>query len=90
MAMFNFSKWIWYLSIVIALLIVLQLRNDFGLKILTIITADIYMSKTAIKILKQNVKFVQTFGFPETNLVSWTRRQPHSLDFNYKIISSTT
>ena len=70
MAMFNFSKWIWYLSIVIALLIVLQLRNDFGLKILTIITADIYMSKTAIKILKQNVKFVQTFGFPEANLVS--------------------
>ena len=68
--MFNFSKWIWYLSIVIALLIVLQLRNDFGLKILTIITADIYMSKTAIKILKQNVKFVQTFGFAEANLVS--------------------
>ena len=55
-------------------------------------TADIYLSKTGVKILRQNVKFLQTsfyqpFACPNANLVSLTRRQPHSLDVNDSSIS---
>ena len=51
--------------------------------------------KTAIKTLKQNVKFVETFfdqlfGCPKANFGPMTRIQPHSPDVNYNTISSPT
>ena len=84
----SFLKCSWYLSIWIAWSLALWSCEGIDLAILPLLQHIFaWLSKTAIKTLKQNVKFVQTFfyqvfGCPKINFEPRTERQSHSPNVN--------
>ena len=84
----SFLKWSWYLSIWIAWSLALGLCEGIDLAILPLLQyIFVWLLKTAIKILKQNVNFVQTFfyqvfGYPKIKFGPRTQRQSYSSNVN--------
>ena len=84
----SFLKRPWYLPIWIAWSVALWSREGVDLALLPVLHHIFAcLSKTAIKTLKQNVKFVQTFfyqvfGCPKINFGPMTWRQSHPPSFN--------